>query len=422
MSVSVKGRYLMRRNRTRLFILLLPGLLLGLLGLAIGMVMTGSTAYADGGAPNLAYVSGASGGIGVIDVQQQKISRTIKVPDHPQAIALSLDGRFLYVTQPHLHRLSIIAAKTGDVICHASLPGMPSLLAFDGYAKLLYVAGSGSATVTSVDPEQCTIKRSITTSGPVYGLAMAALSSADATSHDQLWVANEKAVHVFDAANGKALGSIAVPAGPRYLSIPSGGTVYATTARGQILALDLNAHTVSHLLSGGDYGPMDFDETTGEIYVPDRKEMALVILRPVNAGFQLPKEPERLLKLNVSPESIAITSDGQLGFAALRDGRVVMYDIPGQQEISRIPTGGTPGFIITGLYPPALGTTPQQASQIQTIASIVGYVIIAALLVIPCLLFWRFSRARKRATAAVAELREQQDRLPHDARLHDRIH
>jgi hypothetical protein len=412
----------MRQNRTRLFILLLPGFILGLLGLAIGTVMTGSTAYADGGAPNLAYVAGASGGIGVIDVQQQKISQTIKVPDHPQAIALSLDGRFLYVTQPLLRRLSIIAAKTGGEICHANLPGTPSLLAFDGYAKLLYVAGSGSATVTSVDPEQCAIKRSITTSGPVYGLAMAALSSSDATSHDQLWVANEKAVHVFDAANGKALGAIAVPAGPRYLSIPPGGTVYATTEQGKILALDLKAHTVSRLLSGGDYGPMDFDETTGEIYVPDRKQMTLVILRPVNAGFQLPKEPERILKLDVPPESVAITSDGQLGFAALRDGRVVMYDIPGQQEISRIPAGGTPGFIITGLYPPALGTTPQQASQIQTVASIVGYVIVAVLLVVPCLLFLRFSRAHKRATATAVEQRKQQDRLQRDARLTDRIH
>jgi hypothetical protein len=142
-------------------------------------------------------------------------------------------------------------------------------------------------------------------------------------------------------------------------------------------------------------------------------------LRPVNAGFQTPKEPERVLKLDVPPESIAITSDGQLGFAALQDGRVVMYDIPGQQEINRITTGGTPGFIITGLYPPALGTTPQQASQIQGIAQIAGYGIVVVLLFVPMLLFLRFSRNRRRSEQeALAE--DERDPLAHGSHPTDR--
>ena len=78
--------------------------------------------------------------------------------------------------------------------------------------------------------------------------------------------------------------------------------------------------------------------TTGEVYVPDQKNMQLVVLNPVNAGFALPKEPARVIKLNVAPASIAITSDGQLGFAALQDGSVAMYDIPGQQGVTCIHT------------------------------------------------------------------------------------
>ena len=412
----------MVKNHTRLFMLsgnIVLLLLIALLSLAVVSGATIGTAHADGGAPNLAYVSGASGGIGVLDVQQQKITRTIPIAGDPHAVALSLDGRFLYVTQPQLHRLSIVAAKTGSIICHADLPGAPSLLAFDGYANLLYVGGSGSSTVTSVDPEQCTIKRKIVTSGPIYGLALAALSSSDTSSNDQLWVSNEKEVQTFDATNGRSLGSIPVPTGPRYLSIPPGGTVYTTTAQGQVLALGLNSHTVTPLLSGGDYGPMDYDATTGEVYVPDRRHLELAILRPVNAGFQTPKEPERVLKLDVPPESIAITSDGQLGFAALQDGRVVMYDIPGQQEINRITTGGTPGFIITGLYPPALGTTPQQASQIQGIAQIAGYGIVVVLLLVPMLLFLRFSRNRRRAEQeSITE--DERDPLAHGSHPTDR--
>lgn len=361
--------------------------------------LTVPVAHADGGAPNLAYVSGARGGIGVVDVQQQKVTSTISLGGDPHAVALSLDGRFLYVAQPALHRMSIVAAKTGTVVCHVDLPGSPSLLALDAYNKILYVAANDSSTVTSIDPEQCTIKQRITTAGPVYGIALASLSNADTSTTDQLWVSNPNAVSVFNVNNGKSLGSASIPEGPRYLLIPPGGTVYATTAKGQVDAISLNSHVVSQLLTGGTYGPMDFNETTGEVYVPDSKNKELAVLNPVNAGFAIPKEPSRVLKLDVAPVSIAITSDGQLGFAALQNGSVEMYDIPGQQEITRIQTGGTPRFIITGLYPPALGTTPQQASQITNIATIAGYGLVVILLIVPFLLFMRFSRNRKHLEA-----------------------
>ncbi len=88
--------------------------------------LCGSVVHADGGAPNLAYVSGVQGGVGVLDVQQQKITSTIKVDGDPHSVALSLDGRFLYVTQPQLNKVSIFAAKTGAQICSASVPGEPT--------------------------------------------------------------------------------------------------------------------------------------------------------------------------------------------------------------------------------------------------------------------------------------------------------
>src|SRR5216110_2182027 len=77
-------------------------------------------AYADGGAPNLAYVAGAEHGIGVIDIGQQKVTNSITVDGDPQMILLSLNGRYLYVTQPTLGRVAIISARTGKTICTAS--------------------------------------------------------------------------------------------------------------------------------------------------------------------------------------------------------------------------------------------------------------------------------------------------------------
>src|SRR5215471_9155798 len=100
---------------------------------------------ADGGAPNLAYVSGATNGIGVIDVSQQKVTSSISVDGDPQMILLSLDGRYLYVTQPTLGRVAIISARTGKIICTTSLAGQPSLLALGPQSGSLYVAGNGAS-------------------------------------------------------------------------------------------------------------------------------------------------------------------------------------------------------------------------------------------------------------------------------------
>lgn len=351
-------------------------------------------AYADGGAPNLAYVAGTPKGVSVIDVQQQKVTNTFSIPGDPHAISLSLDGRFLYVTQPQLNKVSIIAAKTGAPICSASVSGEPALLVFDSGRNLLYVAGNKASSVTVLDATNCNVKRTLQTPGPVFGLAFAAVApAASGNSGNQIWVANATSVSIFDDISGKVLGTVSLPDGPRYLSIPPGATVYATTVKGTVVAIDLNSpYSVTPLLSGGNYGPMDYDATTGEVYVPDQKNNQYVVLTPVNAGFKAPKEPNRVIKLTARPESIAITNDGQLGFGALDNGSVALFDLPARQLITTIQTGGAPRFVIAGVYPPTFGTTPQQASWLVNVANIAGYLIVVALLIVPIILFRRYAK------------------------------
>src|SRR6266852_7462654 len=87
------------------------------------------SAYADGGAPQLAYVAGAASGISIIDIAQRRVTGTIAVAGNPRTVLMSLDGHALYVTQPTLGRVAVLAAQTGKTLCTASLPGQPSLLA-----------------------------------------------------------------------------------------------------------------------------------------------------------------------------------------------------------------------------------------------------------------------------------------------------
>lgn len=352
--------------------------------------------HADGGAPNLAYVSGTAHGVSVIDVAQQKETSSIKAGADASAVLLSTDARFLYVAQPIQGRLTAYAAKTGDTFCSVNIAGQPSLLAFDATTNTLYIAGNGANTVTALDATNCHVKRILQTQGPIYGLALAFVASGvSGSSGNQLWVAADQ-LTVFDTVSYRQIAAVAVPGKPGYVTIPVGATVYTTTRDGSVMAIDLNTHKLLPLVSGGSYGPMDYDASTGEVYVPDRKNNQLVILAPVNAGFAPPKEPSRVLRLGVEPQSIAITSDGQLGFAALSGGNVAMIDVPGHQVITTIFVGGNPHFVITGLYPPLLGTTPQQATIFSTVLNIAAYAFIVVLFIVPFLLFRRYSQKGKK--------------------------
>ncbi|QBD79285.1 hypothetical protein EPA93_26180 [Ktedonosporobacter rubrisoli] len=363
--------------------------------LALFFACMATPAHADGGAPNLAYVAGGNQGVSVIDVAQQKVARNIGIAGEPHTILLSLDARFLFVTQPQLNRLTILAAKTGETICSVNVAGQPSLLALDANFNKLFTAGNGASSVSEIDPTNCAIKHTFQTSGPVYGLAVAAVgSAASGSSGNQLWIASGNALTVFDDSKYNQIATVNIADGPRYVSIPPGATVYATTQKGDVVAIDLNSRKVIPLISGGKYGPMDFNEVTGEIYVPDQQHNKLIVLAPVNAGFPPPHEPSRSYDLGVEPESVAITNDGQLGFVALAGGDVAMLDLPGHELINTIHVGGAPRFIITGMYPPAVGTTPQQASIWGTVANVAAYVLVIGLLIIPIFLFRKYAKAR----------------------------
>jgi DNA-binding beta-propeller fold protein YncE len=362
--------------------------------LVLLLLPTTQHAYADGGAPNLAYVAGASKGIGVIDIAQQKVINNFSLNGDPHMVYLSLDGRFLYIAQPSLDRVTLLAAKTGQTVCSANVPGQPTLLAFDAGINILYAAGNKANTITEIDPIDCSIKKTLTTSGNVYGMNVAVVGSGVSGGNgNQLWVATSTSMNVY--TNNGQIASIPIPGGPQYVTIPAGEFVYVTTRSGNVYAIDLASRKpLPPLLTGGQFGPMDYDAITGQVYVPDMQHKQIDALSPINPGTTVPQhEPDHIIRLGVAPQSIAITSDGQLAFIALQGGNVAMLDIPGRQIFNTLYVGGNPHFIITGLYPPVLGTNPQQASQLTTIINIAAYVLVIGLFIVPLLLLRRYSRS-----------------------------
>ena len=88
-------------------------------------------AQADGGAPNLAYVSGSTGDSSVVDIAQRRLTGTFSVPGNPDMILLSVDGHLLYATQPDLGRVIVINTTSKKEQCSTPVPEQPSFLAID---------------------------------------------------------------------------------------------------------------------------------------------------------------------------------------------------------------------------------------------------------------------------------------------------
>ncbi|MBX5456026.1 MAG: hypothetical protein IRZ31_03930 [Thermogemmatispora sp.] len=346
-------------------------------------------ALADGGAPNLAYVAGGGNGIGVIDIVKQQVQPSIRLAGDPHMAYLSLDGRFLYVAQPTLGTVSMIAARTGQVLCSAHVAGAPSFVAFDPGANLLYAAGPEAPLISVLNPANCALERTIRAASNIAGLAVAVVGSGiSGGKGNQLWVSESQALAVYNSS-GQRLATVPVPQGPLSITIPLGSIAYVSTRQHSIIAVNLGTREIyPTLFRGGDFGAMDYDAITGDIYVPDKASRQLYVLAPIVPGSPPPAEPDHSFTLSAAPQAVAITSDGQFGFAALANGDVAMLDVPARQIIKVFHVGGSPHFIITGLYPPALGTTPATTASSDRFMTVALYTLIGLVIIVPVLFFW----------------------------------
>ena len=350
-------------------------------------------AQADGGAPNLAYVAGGGHGVSVIDIAQRAVTGNFSIGGDPHMLYLTIDGRFLFVTQPTLGLVTMLSTKTEKAICTARVPGQPSVMAYDAATNTIFVAANNVTGVTQIDATTCKILHTLATASPVNGVAIANTASPT-DSGDQLWVATATTLLVFDTSSLKQIANVAIKGEPQNLVVPQGTNVYVSTRSGAIDAVDISSFQATTLLSGGGtLGTMDYDAVTGEIYVPDQQRRQLDVLTPPSPGSALPHEPSHVYHLSAAPQAVAITSDGQLGFVALSSGDVVMIDIPGQQIAQTIHVGGTPRFIITGLYPPGIATTPQQAALANVITTVIAIALVLLAVLVP---LWFILRSRKK--------------------------
>jgi|GEM_PF-237431 len=394
-------------STARPFARMLLALALGpLLALAFFAAGGTPTARADGGAPNLVYVSGTPAGVSVIDIASQQVTGTISVGGDPRGMVLSTDSRFLYVAQAGKNSVSVIDTLAKQVIHTYPVGAGPQSLTLDLVdPSHLWVANSGGDTLTVLNPDTgktlATVPVglhpvSVNIAGPTSGI-----NETDGTS--EVLVANQdtSSLTVIGSESFQPIATVPLPNGdnPLWVTVPAfGGTAYVSTKQGHIYGFTLASHHFfGPLFTGQALHGMDYDAITGEVYAPDSLTNQVNILQPVatgqNAPTRWPSEPLRTLPVSGGPSYVAITSDGSLGIVGQQaSGDVTFLQVPSPRKVlGTIHVGGAPQFVLAGPFPPLVN---RQSAQI---ILIVIYVAAGVLLVggIVWLVWWMRKQERR---------------------------
>ena len=236
-------------------------------------------------------------GIGVFDVAQQKVVRTIKAGSDPENFDLNHDGSQMYVSNEDDSAVSVVDTASGTVVKSAKIGGQPEGVKVTPDGKLVWVTSEEAGTVSVLDPAAGKILKAFKVGHRPRSVAflpdgskayvnaendggvvlvdavkmqmikpiplgkpgvikpMAVLISPDAA---KLYVSTGRGHQVFtiDTATNKAAGSVEVGARPWGIAVsPDGKTLYSANGpSNDISVVDLATNTVVKKIKCGS-GP-----------------------------------------------------------------------------------------------------------------------------------------------------------------------
>jgi len=87
----------------------------------------------------------------VVDAHTHQTVRTVKLRDEPHDVAVTPDGRFLYITMPHINAVAVHAVADQKEVAFVKQGSRPDLIAFTPDGALAYVTNRDSREVFVMD-------------------------------------------------------------------------------------------------------------------------------------------------------------------------------------------------------------------------------------------------------------------------------
>jgi len=184
-------------------------------------------------------------GIGVIDVEQNKLMRTLKAGNDPENFDVSQDGKQIYVSNEDDAEVSIIDVASGSVVQSFKMGAQPEGVRVTPDGKLVFVTSEETGTISVLDPAARKIVATFEVGHRPRSIAFMPDGKLGYVNAE-----NDGTVVLFDAAHYKMLKAIDIgkPGIIKPMCVilsPDASRLYVSTGRGQqVFTIDTKTNKV----------------------------------------------------------------------------------------------------------------------------------------------------------------------------------
>jgi YVTN family beta-propeller protein len=334
--------------------------------IAPSLALAASLAHA---ASPTAYVTTENAGVGVIDLADLSLAKTIDVgKDGPRGLSLNKDGSRLYVANKATSDLSEIDTATGKVTRRVKIGKNPEFVRiFGGYAYVTYEPGESGGPPKAGEPEKDDDANSPPAEIAIVDLKSMKVTHSVKSGHETegvefspdgklLLVTNEgdDTVSVYRVGTGKPVREVTLPKGsrPRGIKATPDGKHYVVTLENANKFVVLDGGTLKTVKTvdtkTGPYG-VSFDPSGKRLLVAASRDKTLQVFDG-NTYEHMQDVPvgQRCWHFSFTPDG------SKLLLACGRSNAVYVLDSADYKEIKQIGDLPLAWGIVT--YPPSAGS------------------------------------------------------------------
>jgi YVTN family beta-propeller protein len=206
----------------------------------------------------------------VLDAATGKQLASLSVGGEPEGVTLSPNGRFVYMSSEEDHQIAVIDTTSNKVVATFEVGQRPRFTEFSDDGAFAFVSGENDGTITIADARQHRVLRVIKLDGAMtrpVGMAV---------SHDgkRLYTVTGRARNLLavDIATGKVAASVEVGTRPWGVAIsPDGKTLFtANGSSNDVSVVDVATFKVEARIAVGDspWGALIVPNVLGKMIAP----------------------------------------------------------------------------------------------------------------------------------------------------------
>jgi YVTN family beta-propeller protein len=333
--------------------------------LAVNILAGGADAATAATAAERLYVSDETGGdVVIVDPQRESVVARIAVGKRPRGIQLSSDHQRLYVALsgspiagPNVDEsklpppdrrydgIGVVDLKLQKLVNTYPSGADPEAFALSHDGKFLYVSNEDVGKLSAVDLTHGTVRATVAVGSEPEGVAV---SRDDRTVYVTCETSNS--VYVVDARNMKGLAQIPTEKRPRAIFLASQShRGYVTDEFGAALTVfSTDDYKVVQTIALGDpklVRPMGIASPDGRrLYVTTGRFGALLEVDPATGRVL-----KTIEKVGQRPWGLALSRDGRKAYTANGpSGDVSIVDLESARVEGRVAVGGSPWGVVAG--------------------------------------------------------------------------